>query len=94
MTAKDGLAHQPRMQYLVSVYWAVMTLTGIGYGDVTASNVLEFYLCSLAQLFGATFWAYVVASIISVVSLINSHGVKFQQTMDDLNGMMQVQHWR
>lgn len=89
----DGVRFEdPVTQYWVSLYWAAMTLTGVGYGDVNASNPLEFILCSFAQLFGALFWANFIANMIGIVSLLNQHEVRFQTTMGDLNSMMGEKH--
>ena len=27
--------------YIVSIYWAIMTLTTVGYGDITPRNIYE-----------------------------------------------------
>ena len=39
----DGsLADEPLYwQYVISLYWALMTLTTVGYGDVNTKNVAE-----------------------------------------------------
>merc|ERR1719161_1852924 len=65
-----------------------MTLTGVGYGDITPGNTTEFLACLACVLLGATLWAYVIAMMIGVVAIVDQHQVRFQTTMDDLNEMM------
>ena len=38
-------------KYIISTYWAVETLTSIGFGDITPVNTYEIFITDLA-LFG------------------------------------------
>ena len=45
-------------QYLYSVYWALTTLTTVGYGDITPTNNLERLYSLFALLTGALVFGY------------------------------------
>ena len=76
--------------YAASLYWSAMTITSIGYGDISASagNALELYICALLMLMAGFAWGNVVAGFVNVVSNLNPERTEFRQTMDELNGFM------
>ena len=50
----------PFDKYAISLYFSVLTLTSLGYGDISAQNETE-YFCSAAIIaFVALFWAHTV----------------------------------
>ena len=50
----------PGSIYAVSVYWAVMTITSIGYGDIAATpyNPVEQVICTFFMMLGGVVWGY------------------------------------
>ncbi|CAD8135403.1 unnamed protein product [Paramecium pentaurelia] len=53
-------------KYIISTYWAVETLTSIGFGDITPVNTYEIFITDLA-LFGQMFViVYTVSYIVSL----------------------------
>jgi len=81
--------------YLTALYFAIMTITSIGYGDITPQQGPEYIVCILCQMFGGLLWAYGISEVIAVVSNLNPGATAFRRTMDDLNHMMnkkQLEH--
>ncbi len=74
--------------YFVSVYLVAMTLTTVGFGDITACNTAERVGYALLFVAGAFIWGNVLAQIteIHVASTAREHEVliKVQKTLDFL----------
>ena len=80
--------------YLVAYYWAIMTLTTIGYGDVTAQNNGERVFFIIAMLLAAGVFSYLLGTF---VSLIDSHYTEvfaFQEWIDSLVVFLKDPHFR
>ena len=75
--------------YSVCLYWSVFTLTSIGYGDVTANNPIEFWVCSLCMLGSGVIWAYLIGNACSMLATTDVHTLRFRQQMDEINYMME-----
>ena len=53
--------------YPAAGYWAVMTLTTVGYGDVSAKFTTQRYLGAFAMVVGALMFAYGVSHIVNII---------------------------
>merc|ERR1719331_1663761 len=71
--------------YIASWYFSVMTMSTIGYGDISPVTSAERIVCSLMMLIGAGIYAYVVGSITSTVSNMEASTRRYQELMDMLN---------
>lgn len=74
--------------YTAALYFAIYTMTGIGYGDLTPTTQHETSVCVLIMAVSAVFWAFMIGSFCNVVSSMNAQESQFRQRMDDLNYMM------
>jgi len=74
-------------QYLYSLYWAIATVTSIGYGDVVATPLhgVEQLLCVAMMLSGSLLFAYLVGSFCGLAANLAPDVVKFRQDLTDLN---------
>ncbi len=75
-------------QYLASMYWSVMTLTTIGYGDIKPVTQWERLFAILMMLLGSAMFAYVVGTMCSVVQGLSETQLAFQAHMDRINEYM------
>lgn len=55
-------------QYLVSFYWAVQTVTTVGFGDLPARTSIEMGLSLVWMVFGVGFYSYVMGSFSSIIA--------------------------
>ena len=66
--------------YVISVYWSLMTLTTVGYGDITPcqDNITEYVVSCCCILIGAATWAYMTGVMCGVVSTFNPGELRVQ----------------
>jgi potassium voltage-gated channel Eag-related subfamily H protein 7 len=77
--------HGPLDLYAAAIYWSVMTLTSIGYGDITATNRTEYLTCAVVMAMGGCIWAFIIGNICAVVCNVDFTTKNYQETMDQLN---------
>jgi len=77
--------------YLAGCYFAAMTLTTIGYGDVTPKTDAERGVVIIIMLGGATFYAYAVGNICSIVQDSDKVKSQFKQECDDFANFLDAQ---
>ncbi|KAK7237553.1 N-acetyl-beta-D-galactosaminidase [Aureococcus anophagefferens] len=77
-----------RSKYVVSLYFAVYTLTGIGYGDVNAVTRAEYCLATACVMSTAILWAFLIGNFCAIVASMDKHPARFRGAMDDLNSML------
>ena len=76
--------------YLAALYWSTMTLTTIGYGDVSPVNGGEMVFMIISMLLGAAVFSFVVGTCCTVVEGLDRVGLQFQGEVDALNDYMQI----
>ena len=69
-----------------------MTLTGIGYGDITPQNTYERVVVVFCMLVGGCCWTFVLGSAASVFTTVSAELNKFSKDMDQLNVMFRECH--
>jgi hyperpolarization activated cyclic nucleotide-gated potassium channel 2 len=63
-------------QYITSIYWALSTMTTVGYGDISASprSNAEMVVSMASMLAGTTVFAYVMSQMLQVVLNLDPSG--------------------
>lgn len=82
-------AYDPTMdtvsrQYLASFYWAVTTLTTVGYGDITPNTDAERQYAIFALLMCSLIFAYIVGDISSLIEMLNRQHLLVHEKMDSV----------
>jgi hypothetical protein len=58
--------------YVASIYWAVTTISTVGFGDIHAYNDLERLLSIVWMLLGAGFYSFTVGSLSSILATLDT----------------------
>lgn len=74
--------------YVAALYWSVMTLTSIGYGEMTPVNTAERVLCSIYMMASGIMWTWAIGSVAAIATTLDPNSVAYQNTMDSLNYFM------
>lgn len=71
--------------YVVALYWAVMTMSTIGYGDVGAVTTAERLTATFGMFIGSSIFAYIVGAVTSTVATMGARQTEFYELMDSIN---------
>jgi hypothetical protein len=63
-------------QYVAAIYWATVTCTTVGYGDITPTNYIEVSWAMIAIIFGVAIFAYIISTLSTQFSEILSNNVE------------------
>ncbi|GLE08981.1 hypothetical protein PINS_up020456 [Pythium insidiosum] len=85
----NGLRDATRSEiYVAALYWAFTMMTTVGFGDIVPITTLERMYAILAMVISAGTYAYVIASMSSIVSLMNLQHARYHEKMNELNAYM------
>ena len=79
--------------YILSLYWSIMTITTIGYGDISPQSTEERLIAILFMAIGACLYSYIVGTMCSVVQGLNVTKNEFQNRMDAINEYMEMSYF-
>ena len=86
---KMGLAHSPwNEKYLYAIYWALVTMLTVGYGDITPQNNKEVVVCVISVVLGCVVYAFNINTIGIILQDLNKENAEFKHHINVINGFM------
>ena len=77
-------------QYIRSLYWSVVTMTTVGYGDITPARNIEYIFTMVAMIIGASTYALIIGHVASLFSNWDSARADFWSRVDALNQFLRM----
>mmetsp|Transcript_44297 Transcript_44297/g.140960 ORF Transcript_44297/g.140960 Transcript_44297/m.140960 type:complete len:872 (+) Transcript_44297:215-2830(+) len=71
--------------YEVSYYWAVTTLTTVGYGDIVPQTVAEVQYAIVVQILGSVVFAVIFGNVAVLISSFDAAYSRYRDRMDRVN---------
>jgi len=75
-------------EYLAAFYWAMTTITTVGYGDITPASDGERFFAMIAMVVGGSFYGYVIGTISSIIANRDLNRARFQERMDEVQAWL------
>ncbi|DAZ94984.1 TPA: hypothetical protein N0F65_000616 [Lagenidium giganteum] len=77
-------------RYVAALYFSVMTLATIGYGDISGTNPDERLISIVFMVVGGGVFAYGITNIVELVSSLTVVETRFREKMDEVNEYMEA----
>ncbi len=83
-----GVDASPLHAYIKAVYWAMTTLTTVGYGDIAAKTSIQMLYVCAAQLIGVAIFGFIVSNVSSILTRLDAAREHHMNQLDRLETYM------
>jgi hypothetical protein len=76
-------------KYFAAVYYAMTTLSTVGYGDIIPANDMSRFYAILAMVLGGAFYGYIIGSVTSVICDRDANNRAYYERMDLISSWLE-----
>ena len=80
------------LRYRVALYWAVTTLTTIGYGDITPTTLVEQWTAMFAMAAGAFLFGMLLGTLSAQITAGNIADQEYDKQMETVREFLRAKH--
>lgn len=79
-------------QYIEALYWAVTTLSSVGYGDITPdkNNLVQVIFSMVVMLLGVAMYGYIIGNLATLLSNIDVAKSNYLEKMEEINSYLKA----
>ena len=80
-------------RYVTSMYWAITTMSSVGYGDITPKTDTERLAAFCMMVIGGSAYGFLIGSIAAVVGYVDAHTRVQNERMEAILTYMRQRHF-
>jgi len=75
-------------KYSYAIYWAITTLTTVGYGDITPDTQLQRYYAIMVMIVGVGSYGYIIGNISSLLANMDVARASYRKKMEEVSAFL------